>query len=204
MTDDVRTRRLRELAEKWRMRADALYALMRKSEHPEADAWAMCANDVAAVLDTEGNQQADVSCEACDAGYRLVADGIHYDDARGGQTWGVCRKVVEQLRQPPMKPVCPLGYNCFPPRVDTEGDRPFEKLAASQVDLPVEVAKLLNDNLRTLYDRAATEGDRPAQLPCGCYIAQCPTHRGQAAPAHIRIALERRGADRLPDPPVQP
>jgi hypothetical protein len=31
------------------------------------------------------------------------------------------------------------------------------------------------------------EGDRPAQLPCGCYIAQCPTHRshaeGDASPA---------------------
>jgi hypothetical protein len=35
-----------------------------------------------------------------------------------------------------------------------------------------------------------TEGDQPAKLPCGCYIAQCPTHRSQP-PA-------------LPDPPVQP
>jgi hypothetical protein len=39
---------------------------------------------------------ADVKCEACDAGYRLAADGIHYNDARGGWTWGVCRKIVAQ------------------------------------------------------------------------------------------------------------
>jgi hypothetical protein len=39
-----------------------------------------------------------------------------------------------------------------------------------------------------------TEGDRPAQLPCGCYIAQCPTHRRQPDPE----------AHALPDPPVQP
>lgn len=37
-----------------------------------------------------------VNCEACDAGYRLADDGIHYD-ARDA-TWGVCRKVVAILR----------------------------------------------------------------------------------------------------------
>lgn len=34
-------------------------------------------------------------CRACDKGLRLAPDGIHYDDERGGQTWGVCDKVVE-------------------------------------------------------------------------------------------------------------
>jgi len=46
-----------------------------------------------------------MSCEACGWGLRRVADGMHYDDARGGATWGVCRTIVaetriaEQLRQ---------------------------------------------------------------------------------------------------------
>ena len=28
-------------------------------------------------------------CEACKSGYRLGANGIHYDDAVGGRTWGL-------------------------------------------------------------------------------------------------------------------
>lgn len=39
-----------------------------------------------------------VKCEACDAGMRLAPDGIHYDESRGGVTWGVCRKIVAALR----------------------------------------------------------------------------------------------------------
>lgn len=45
-----------------------------------------------------------MSCEACAAKMRRTPDGLHYDDARGGATWGVCRTVVaktqiaEQLR----------------------------------------------------------------------------------------------------------
>lgn len=34
-----------------------------------------------------------ITCEACEAGYRLAVDGLHYDDDGGGWTWGVCRKV---------------------------------------------------------------------------------------------------------------
>ena len=35
------------------------------------------------------------SCEACAAGMRLGDEGaLHYDDARNGATWGVCRRVV--------------------------------------------------------------------------------------------------------------
>ena len=37
---------------------------------------------------------AGVDCEACEAGYRLAPDGLHYNDARGGGTWGVCRKLT--------------------------------------------------------------------------------------------------------------
>jgi hypothetical protein len=37
-------------------------------------------------------------CEACDAGMRLAPDGIHYDESRGGVTWGVCRKVIASIR----------------------------------------------------------------------------------------------------------
>ena len=33
-------------------------------------------------------------CKACEAGYRRVADGMHYNDAAGGVTWGVCRKLT--------------------------------------------------------------------------------------------------------------
>lgn len=33
-------------------------------------------------------------CEACEAGFRLVPDGIHYDDVHDGLTWGVCRKLT--------------------------------------------------------------------------------------------------------------
>lgn len=36
----------------------------------------------------------DVHCDACDAGYRLADTGIHYDDERGGDAWGVCRIVA--------------------------------------------------------------------------------------------------------------
>lgn len=38
------------------------------------------------------------ACEACDAGFRLAGDGVHYDDAKGGWTWGVCRREVARLR----------------------------------------------------------------------------------------------------------
>lgn len=50
-------------------------------------------------------QLPSVTCEACDAGYRLVTEGLgaglHYDDKRGGQTWGVCRKVTAAQREMP-------------------------------------------------------------------------------------------------------
>lgn len=36
-------------------------------------------------------------CEACERNYRLAVDGLHYDDERGGATWGVCRKVTSAL-----------------------------------------------------------------------------------------------------------
>lgn len=42
-------------------------------------------------------QQEKATCEACEQGFRLAPDGIHYDDARGGWTWGVCRKVTASL-----------------------------------------------------------------------------------------------------------
>jgi hypothetical protein len=85
VTDDARTRRLRELAEKWQMRADALYALMRKSEHPEADAWAMCASDVLAVLDTEGDRPDDVELEPAPiiGGRNPRPVAIHVTDTEG-------------------------------------------------------------------------------------------------------------------------
>lgn len=35
-------------------------------------------------------------CEACEDGYRLALDGIHYD--HNGSTWGVCRKVVSSIK----------------------------------------------------------------------------------------------------------
>ncbi len=44
--------------------------------------------------------------------------------------------------------------------LDTEVDRVFDKLAASQVDLPADAAKVLNENLWNLYERADTDGDR--------------------------------------------
>lgn len=37
------------------------------------------------------------TCEACAAGYRLAADGMHYD--HDDSTWGVCRKVVASFRR---------------------------------------------------------------------------------------------------------
>lgn len=42
----------------------------------------------------------EVECEACERGYRLNPDGLHYDDERGGRTWGICRKrtTPEQYR----------------------------------------------------------------------------------------------------------
>ena len=52
------------------------------------------------VVDAKGHEHRwydsgrESRCEACEAGYRLVADGIHYDDARGGWTWGLCRKLT--------------------------------------------------------------------------------------------------------------
>jgi hypothetical protein len=80
------------------------------------------------------------------------------------------------------------------------------------------------DELEAVLD---TEGDRPAQLPCGCYIAQCPTHRsqveGDARPAPQLCRCGHYETDHiygrgkrcvqylcgclyftLPDPPVQP
>jgi len=39
-----------------------------------------------------------MSCEACTAKMRRAADGLHYDDARGGSTWGACRTVVADTR----------------------------------------------------------------------------------------------------------
>src|SRR6476619_7054261 len=39
----------------------------------------------------------DEPCEACAYGYRLAAGGLHYNDDRGGATWGVCRKVAAAL-----------------------------------------------------------------------------------------------------------
>lgn len=42
------------------------------------------------------NKSQDVKCEACDAGYRLTADGLHYDHK--DWTWGVCRKVVAAIK----------------------------------------------------------------------------------------------------------
>lgn len=39
----------------------------------------------------------EVECEACERGYRLNPDGLHYNDARGGATWGVCRKKVAAI-----------------------------------------------------------------------------------------------------------
>lgn len=35
-------------------------------------------------------------CEACEDGYRLASDGIHYD--HNDSTWGVCRKVIASIR----------------------------------------------------------------------------------------------------------
>lgn len=35
-------------------------------------------------------------CEACEDGYRLASDGIHYD--HNDSTWGVCRKVIAAIR----------------------------------------------------------------------------------------------------------
>lgn len=37
-----------------------------------------------------------LTCEACDAGYPLAPDGLHYDPR--DVTWGVCRKVVAAIR----------------------------------------------------------------------------------------------------------
>lgn len=48
-----------------------------------------------------GSSREDATCEACDAGYRLADDGIHYNDASGGWTWGVCRKVVAKHKAEP-------------------------------------------------------------------------------------------------------
>lgn len=54
-------------------------------------------------VDTTGNASSSrtasaVQCEACDAGYRLGRNGVHYDDAHGGSTWGVCQKIVAANR----------------------------------------------------------------------------------------------------------
>jgi hypothetical protein len=107
----------------------------------------------------------------------LVADGIHYDDARGGQTWGVCRKVVEQLRSkaPPMKPVCPLRYNCFPPRADTEGDA-----------RPVRVTRL---------EVIGPNGRIFSKWDCGIQLSY------QDGGRKLKVFVDWQP---LPDPPVQP
>lgn len=47
----------------------------------------------------EIDDSAEVNCEACERGYRLAGDGLHYDDEHGGATWGVCRRVVAKLEQ---------------------------------------------------------------------------------------------------------
>jgi hypothetical protein len=49
------------------------------------------------------------------------------------------------------------------------------------------------DDLAAVLD---TEGDRPAQLPCGCYIAQCPTHRSQAR-RRTQAAVKRSNDARI-------
>lgn len=41
----------------------------------------------------------ELECEACQRGCRLNPDGLHYDDERGGRTWGVCRRVVAELER---------------------------------------------------------------------------------------------------------
>ena len=45
----------------------------------------------------EGCLKNEWTCEACAAGYRLAADGMHYD--HDDATWGVCRKVVASFRR---------------------------------------------------------------------------------------------------------
>jgi len=45
-------------------------------------------------LEIDASGRAVVTCEACDAGFRLNPDGLHYNDSRNGATWGVCRKFV--------------------------------------------------------------------------------------------------------------
>ena len=39
----------------------------------------------------------EVNCEACDQGYRLNPDGLHYNHNLNDSTWGVCRRVVAAL-----------------------------------------------------------------------------------------------------------
>jgi hypothetical protein len=65
---------------------------------------------------------------------------------------------------------------------ETNGGRSDDDAADMLLGFELEVGEIL-----AVLD---TEGDRPAQLPCGCYITQCPTHRSQLSA--------------LPDPPVQP
>jgi hypothetical protein len=46
----------------------------------------------------QANAADEPTCEACESGMRLTPDHLHYDDARGGATWGVCRKFVAKCR----------------------------------------------------------------------------------------------------------
>lgn len=60
-----------------------------------------CLDRVTTRADSGAPDLAAVVCEACEQGYRLAKDGLHYDDERGGATWGVCRKVTARAAATP-------------------------------------------------------------------------------------------------------
>jgi hypothetical protein len=101
MTESARTRRLRELLEKWRMKYPAMTAHKQSAD----DYWAgqcsgvnRCADELAAVLDTEGDRQERANCS------------IH---PTGDHEW-VCLTCLE-AKDEPSEPIA-----------DTEGDRPVQ------------------------------------------------------------------------------
>ncbi len=199
MTADARTRRLRELHDTMAEYIEWFGAI--HSEDCPADDTCDCIGgdlnrrvnetmqNARAVLDTEGDRQEPQQND--EAAY--ILDGIACALGMNGRTMADISDFCESF--PIVRAVMDL-VTMQQSRADTEGDRHMgNQLSTHRPGHAETFADCTHPDCcerRKLdeFSGADTEGDRPAQLPCGCYIAQCPTHRSQPSA--------------LPDPPVQP
>ncbi len=220
MTDDARTRRLRERITALPAAGGSItFATSNEQMSEPGHTDLVRRSDVLAVLDTEGDRLPLWQ----DHGF--VTDFV--EELRDLDFNGSVVALVDLLQHG--RPTSP-----FPPARDTEWDRPMETSGTSSAAVPPDTVFVVGAEKDSLQGSwTDTEGDRPAQLPCGCYIAQCPTHRSQAvagrgdaspAPRPTRYdlvtnyrcgdAIEEmeqsnngewvRYEDVFPDPPVQP